>query len=245
MSNSAAGIVRIGTAGWTIPAADRGAFPQAGTHLERYAAVFDGVEINASLHRLHRKTTYQRWAAAVPDTFKFSVKVPKAITHVDRLGGTEPLLDSFLAEVSGLEHKLGPLLIQLPPSLVFDPQIAEQFLKYLRDRVSGPVTFEPRHASWFLAEAETLLVTFRIGRVGADPAPVPQAARPGGWVGVRYCRLHGSPRIYHSHYSNDAIRASLVQLRTEAIEGAEFWCIFDNTASGVAMTNALAARSFL
>ncbi|MDB5657517.1 MAG: hypothetical protein JWS10_132 [Cypionkella sp.] len=234
--------MRIGTAGWTIPTAVKGDFPAAGTHLKRYSAVFNAVEINSCFHRPHKRSTYQRWAACVPDSFKFSVKVPKEITHARRLKGSEPLLDSFLAEVSGLEDRLGSLLFQLPPSFAFDPPAAEQFLTNLRHRVAGPVCFELRHASWFIPEVDTLFAGFRIARVAADPALVPQARRSGGWVGLRYCRLHGSPKIYHSPYSEQAIRSVVEPLRSEIHEGDECWCIFDNTASGAATANALTAR---
>ena len=72
---------RIGCAGWSIPKAHAGAFPAVGTALERYAQVFDCVEINSSFYRSHRPSTYERWAASVPDHFRFSVKMPKQITH--------------------------------------------------------------------------------------------------------------------------------------------------------------------
>jgi uncharacterized protein YecE (DUF72 family) len=236
---------RIGTAGWAIPAISREAFAPVGTQLERYASVFDGVEINSSFHRPHRISTYQRWAAAVPSTFKFSVKMPKEITHVRRLVEIGPLLDSFLAEVIGLESKLGPLLIQLPPSLAFDEDISARFFSNLRDRFAGPLALEPRNASWFSAEVELLLATFRIARVGADPAPVELARRPGGWSGFFYMRLHGSPRVYHTSYTDDAIRSALDQLLAGAAQGSDCWCIFDNTASGEATMNALTARCFI
>ncbi len=237
--------IRIGTAGWTIPTDAQPAFPKAGTHLERYSAVFDGVEINSSFHRHHRTSTYQRWAASVPDHFRFSVKVPKEITHTSRLTDSEPLLDSFLAEVSGLGHKLGPLLFQLPPSFAFEPRTAQRFLTELRNRISGPVTCEPRHPSWFAPEPESLFATFTIARTAADPPPVPGATQPGGWHGLRYARMHGSPRIYHSTYGDEAIRSVVDALCADEGENAERWYIFDNTASGAATLNALTAVSLV
>lgn len=237
--------IRIGTAGWTIPAADSAAFAQAGTHLQRYSAVFNAVEINSSFHRPHRRSTYERWAAAVPGSFRFAVKLPKEITHDRRLVGVEPQLDGFLGEVAGLGECLGPLLVQLPPSLACDLGVAERFVTDLRDRVAGPVALEPRHASWFEADVEALLASFRIGRVGADPAPVAQAGRPGGWAGLQYLRLHGSPRVYHSPYADAAIRAAVDLLRVGAAQGGEGWCVFDNTASGAATPNALTAVALI
>src|SRR5689334_2689831 len=101
----------IGTAGWGIPSTSSAAFPAVGSNLRRYGSVFDAVEINSSFHRSHELSTYRRWAEAVPDTFRFSVKVPKTITHVQKLRDVELLLAPFLAEIAGLGCKLGPLLV--------------------------------------------------------------------------------------------------------------------------------------
>ena len=74
-----------------------------GSHLERYGAILDAVEINSSFYRPHRTATYERWAASVPEDFRFAVKVPKAITHERRLKDVGDLLDRFLSEVGGLD----------------------------------------------------------------------------------------------------------------------------------------------
>src|ERR1700710_2034231 len=107
--------VRIGCAGWSLPRAEASHFAAAGSHLERYVARFEAVEINSSFHRPHRPATYARWAASVPPSFRFSVKVPKAITHDLRLRDAHGLLQTFLAEAAGLGDRLGCLLVQLPP----------------------------------------------------------------------------------------------------------------------------------
>jgi uncharacterized protein YecE (DUF72 family) len=108
--------------------------------------------------------------------------------------------------------------------------------------VSAPIACEPRHPSWLAPDVDALLDELRIGRVAADPAPVAGADRPGGWSGLTYLRLHGSPRIYYSDYTEDAIRAALVPLAQRQSKGGECWCIFDNTAAGAATHNALTAR---
>ena len=233
--------LRIGTAGWSIPVQFQAAFPQYGTHLERYASVFNAVEINTSFYRPHRLSTYQRWAAAVPESFRFAVKIPKAITHLRKLHDVAPLLDAFLAQAAGLGSKLGPLLVQLPPSLVFKGATVERFLGDLRARVTGTVACEPRHPSWFTPDVDALLAAFRIARVAADPSPVPQAAQPAGWPGLTYFRLHGSPEMYYTPYSDQAIEAVFKTLIPRAHDGSGCWCIFDNTASGAAIGNALTA----
>ncbi len=170
-------VLRIGTAAWSIPKEVAAVFPIGGTHLERYAQVFTGVEINSSFYRSHRVSTYERWAASVPDGFRFAVKVLKAITHDSRLSGTGDLLNRFLVEVGGLGRKLGPLLVQLPPSLSFAAGTADRFLRDLRACVEGPIACEPRRRSRFAPEIDGLLDELRIGRVAADPYPDPGAFR--------------------------------------------------------------------
>jgi uncharacterized protein YecE (DUF72 family) len=220
----------IGTAGWSLPKEHRERFGAGGSILARYATRLNAVEINSSFYRPHKPSTYARWAATVPADFRFAVKVPKTITHEKRLKEAEALLDTFLSECTALGRKLGPLLVQLPPSLKFDPRTS--FFAALRKRFEGAVVCEPRHTTWFTPEAEALLRAHRISRVAADPAPMPQAAEPFG--DIAYFRWHGSPRMYYSDYDDAALRALKKRLPRDA------WVIFDNTALGHATANALA-----
>ncbi len=228
-----------GCAGWSIPRPYAQHFPASGSHLKRYAARFGAVEINSSFYRPHRPQTYARWAASVPDDFRFAVKVPQRITHEHRLRHAAGVLDAFLSEVRELGDKLGPLLVQLPPSLGFDEVVAQAFFSQLRESFNGQVVCEPRHASWFGAEANDLLVKFEVARVAADPAPVIEAALPGGWNGLTYFRLHGSPTIYRSAYPREYLEQLAASLQENFKKKLPTWCIFDNTADGAATQNAL------
>ncbi|MER2269547.1 DUF72 domain-containing protein [Methylobacterium oxalidis] len=232
-------VVAVGTASWNVPKTYADRFPASGSHLERYAQRFDAVEINTSFYRPHRVSTYERWSAAVPNQFRFAVKIPRTITHERRLENADEPLAQFLGEVAGLGPKLGPLLLQLPPSLPFQPEIAGAFLQRLRRAVPGSIVCEPRHASWFAPDAEAVLSDLRIARVAADPAPVPQASEPGGWRGLTYYRLHGSPRIYYSAYGPDALDALAERLAAATRDRVPTWCIFDNTAEFAATGDAL------
>lgn len=234
-----AGRILVGCAGWTLPTAVQPAFPEDGTHLQRYAARFPAVEINSSFYRPHRPATYERWRESVPPGFRFCVKVPKAITHERKLVDAEDALAAFLAEAGTLGPRLACLLVQLPPSLAFDGAIAEAFFAMLRATTALDAVCEPRHASWFAPEAEALLDRWRVARVAADPARVPAAAEPGGWRGIAYHRLHGSPRTYYSSYDDGYLDALARRLTEDAAVGREAWCIFDNTAAGAAAQNAL------
>ncbi len=236
--------VRIGTAGWSIAARYADGFPHEGFALERYAARLSCVEVNSSFYRSHRPETWSRWGAIVPRDFRFSVKVPRAITHERSLVDCGDPIAKLLDETAGLGDKLGVLLVQLPPKLVFDPAVAATFLDQLTAATAASVVCEPRHASWFAAEADALLAGLRVARVAADPARVPAGAMPGGWRGFSYWRLHGSPVIYHSPYGADPLKSYGAQLG-QAGSTAPAWCIFDNTASFAALGDALALESLL
>ncbi|MBV9866126.1 MAG: DUF72 domain-containing protein [Abitibacteriaceae bacterium] len=231
--------VYICCAGWSIPTEQTGEFPTEGSHLERYAARFRAVEINSSFYRPHRPQTYTRWAATVPEQFQFSVKVPKTITHELRLRRVTELLVAFLQETAALGSKLGPLLVQLPPSLALDSGVVSDFFTTLRQHFAGQVVCEPRHVSWFTTEADELLNDYQIARVAADPALMPQAAIPGGWQGLVYYRLHGSPRTYYSAYTPEFLDNLAASIQEFAARSVPVWCIFDNTAAGAATSNAL------
>jgi uncharacterized protein YecE (DUF72 family) len=114
----------------------------------------------------------------------------------------------------------------------------------VRERYRGPVVCEPRHETWFTRAADDLLIRHRVARVAADPAPAAGADRPGGWSGLVYFRLHGSPRKYWSRYDDAFIEKLAEKLRAVAAS-VDVWCIFDNTASGAALENAWALRSML
>lgn len=235
----------IGTAGWSIASAHADAFAREGSSLERYAARFPAVEINSSFHRPHRPETWARWAASVPADFRFSIKLPKTISHERKLVDCTEPLDRFLNEASGLGDKLAILLLQLPPKLAFDADAARAFLRLLAKLSPAALVCEPRHPGWFEAEADALLREHRVARVAADPAILPAAAVPGGWDGIVYRRLHGSPRVYRSAYEPARLEDYARAIRGELKAGRDSWCMFDNTASSAATGDALALAARL
>ena len=226
----------IGSAGWNIPRIHRTRFDPDGPQLTRYASRLNAAEINSSFYRPHARSTYERWADAVPAGFRFAVKVPKAITHDRGLTRARQPLISFLDEVAGLGPKLGPMLVQLPPSFAFEPRRVMRFFDLLRTLHDGPVVCEPRHATWTSPAATRALNTFRIARVAADPPRAPGLDTPDGWTGIVYYRWHGSPRPYFSPYEPAALDALAGAIAARTVDT---WCIFDNTGSGSAAVNAL------
>lgn len=221
----------IATAAWSIPKKVADRFAKEGSGLTRYASVFDGVEINSTFYRRHKTSTFARWAASVPDSFRFAIKIPKEITHTRAMKEIAEPFETFLEDIAPLGEKRGPLLCQLPPSLAFDADALETAFKTMRSADEGPIVIEVRHKSWASAEALDLLKSYAIDRVLADPAPVWPAENFG--TPPKYARLHGKPKIYFSSYTDEEIRSFSKLLACDS------WCVFDNTASGAAIENAL------
>jgi uncharacterized protein YecE (DUF72 family) len=236
--------ILVGCAGWSLSSAVAPQFPDEGSHLERYARVLPAVEINSSFYRPHRAATYARWRDSVPASFRFSVKLPKDITHVRRLHDVGQQIDDFLDAACHLGDRFGCLLVQMPPSLAFDAGSATDLFARLRERLGTAIACEPRHQTWFGPEAAELLASFDIARVLADPQ-VALDPSPALYHGVVYVRLHGSPVIYHSDYPADYLKENAARLIEQHRQGRQVWCIFDNTASGAAVPNALATRKLV
>ena len=228
----------MGCAGWALSSKVAALFSTEGSHLERYAQVFSSVEINSSFYRAHQPKTYARWAASVPCAFRFCVKIPRTITHELRLRVADAAMSAFVDQVASLGDKLGCLLLQLPPSLALNRPEALSFFSTLRGLTRAPVACEPRHVSWFTAAAAELMRDAGIACVHAHPPPTPGIERAGD-PHTLYIRLHGAPNIYYSAYNNAFLDAVAEQIAVARGSQRQVWCIFDNTARGEAIPNAL------
>lgn len=231
--------LHIGLAGWSEAVSrHRTSFPAPlapdSSALANYATAFGFVEINASFYRQFRTETYAKWADDVPADFRFSVKMHRLITHYTRLKNTTHL-DPFFASIAGLGTKLAVVLVQLPPSLAFEPSAAAHFFDALRTRYPGPVVCEPRHASWSQPEAQGLLAAYHVGLVRIE-IPQPEPEREHDSVPI-YVRLHGAPRRYHSSYRDEQLAQLAEFLRLNPAR--ERFVVFDNTASNAAVRNGL------
>jgi uncharacterized protein YecE (DUF72 family) len=233
----ASAAIRVGLAGWSNPPAKRTERHPDQTHLSFYAAHFSCVEINSSFYRPHQGATYARWRDDTPAPFRFSVKMPRSITHESHLKRCAAEVARFYEEIAHLQPKLAAVLVQLPPSLQFNGRTARAFFATV-PRVRGTkVVCEPRHESWFTNAAENALKDAGVSRVAADPARFPGAEIPGGTRRFAYFRWHGAPRMYYSKYSEAQL--AVFAATVERAKATETWCVFDNTARHAAWDDAL------
>jgi uncharacterized protein YecE (DUF72 family) len=231
------GAIRVGIAGWSNPPGKRTDRRADQTHLAYYADHFSCVEINSSFHRPHRGATYARWRNETPAQFRFSVKIPRSITHESRLRRTAADVSHFYDEICHLQPKLAAVLVQLPPNLEFSAAIVRSFFQSVPRLRGTAVACEPRHASWFSTAADESLRRVEVSRVAADPARCAGSDIPGGALEFAYFRWHGSPQVYYSKYS-DAQLASFA-MKVKMTGAKDVWCMFDNTASHAAWDDSL------
>jgi uncharacterized protein YecE (DUF72 family) len=253
--------VRIGISGWTY-APWRGHFYPKGlgqrNELAYVAERMNSVEINGSFYSLQRRSSYETWAAAVPDDFIFSVKGGRFITHMKKLAGIEtPLANFFASGVLALGRKLGPILWQLPPNLGFDADRLEAFFELL-PRTTGAAAaiavdhdqrvpadralteaadprqrirhaIEVRHETFRTSGFYELLRRQRIALVVADS--------PGKWPFIEeittdfmYIRLHGHDELYTSGYSDESLDEWAAKIRTWIAANQDVYIYCDNDA---------------
>ena len=251
--------VRIGISGWTYAPWRKTFYPEGLPHrreLAHAAGLLHTIEINGSFYALQKPSSYRRWFTDTPDDFVFSVKAPRFITHMKKLKDVEtPLANFFASGVLGLEHKFGPVLWQLPPSLGFNQERLRTFFDLLPrttaeaarlaerhdermenrawtstevDRALRHV-LEVRHDSFRTPEFAKLLREHDVGLVVADTA--------GRWpqfdevtADLVYVRLHGDTELYVSGYSGEAIDAWAAKVRTWAAQDHDVFVYFDNDA---------------
>jgi uncharacterized protein YecE (DUF72 family) len=235
--------IRVGLAGWSNPPAKRADRAPGQTHLSYYAAHFPCVEINSSFYRPHQSATYARWRDETPAAFRFSVKMPRSVTHESHLKRCTAEVARFYDEIAALRPKLAAVLVQLPPSLEFNSRTVRAFFNSVPRHRGAKVVCEPRHPSWFTSVAERALRDAGVSRVAADPARSLGADVAGVARRFAYFRWHGSPRMYYSKYSEAQLADFAATVRkTKALET---WCVFDNTARYAAWDDALQFMALL
>ena len=194
--------VRIGCSGWSYDDWRGGLYPDGlpqRRRLERYAEVFDTVEVNATFYRLPKESTVERWAEQVPAEFRFAIKASRYLTHMKRLHEIADAVARFWEPLEPLRrrHRLGPVLWQLPENFHRDDDLLASALAELP---RAEHCFEFRHPSWFAAPVRELLAEHGASlAIGDDKRrPLPEAKPVGE---LAYLRLHFGHRGRGGNYS--------------------------------------------
>jgi uncharacterized protein YecE (DUF72 family) len=235
----------IGTSGWSYKDWKSAFYPDKmapSDYLSYYAQHFKTIEINTSFYHLPRTTTIAKWMAAVPADFFFCPKMSRYITHEKKLSAPAETLPRFFEVFEPMQKQLGPILIQLPPSLGFNEEIAIPFFETLQDRYGAyQFALEIRHPSWLDHRPIQMLEQHHISLVHAESGK--------RWIQTEiitdkniYLRFHGPDGSYTTCYDQDVMESYAKIILDRILEGHIVWVFFNNTDHGYALQN---ARTFI
>lgn len=234
--------IRIGTSGWTYKHWQEVFYPvelPQSKWLEYYTDHFETVELNASFYRLPNPKTFENWKTRTPDNFLWSVKASKYITHTRRLKDPEEPLKRLYDAAAGLGEKLGVILMQLPPNLVFEETLFRDFCASLNTDIRHAL--EIRHDSWLNDNAYDMLNEFNMALCISDTAGrYPYAEEI--TADFAYVRLHGSQKLYASGYREDELQAWAKKIKSWK---RDTFIYFDNDFEGYAVKDAKSLKKIL
>lgn len=204
---------------------------------EFYCAHFNTYEINATFYRFPTVKSLQSWYEKAPDKFKFSVKVPKIITHIKRLMDCNEELEKFYSvSREGLKEKLACVLFQLPPSFIYSPERLEAIITSVNSEFNNVVEF--RHESWWRQDVIESLSNNDIIFCSVNYPKLPTSVIKTAQTG--YVRMHGNPKLFYSEYTQEDIKALFKDISDQNFETVYLY--FNNTASTAGIINALQAQ---
>lgn len=242
------GKIYIGTSGWSNGYWKGRLYPQdskSKEFLQFYAQAFNASEINTTFYHLPKSTTVEGWINSVPKDFKFCVKMSRFITHIKRLKEPEQPLQRFFDAIAALKKLMGPVLIQLPPSLKFDADIAKHFFDTLKkNHPRYRFAIEARHLSWYEPEAIKFLKKYKMAVVIAESGgryPTVENVT----TDVVYIRFHGPEKLFDSSHSDEMLKAYADKIEKWQESGHTIWVFFNNTMHEHALDNAATLKEYL
>jgi uncharacterized protein YecE (DUF72 family) len=201
---------------------------------EFYCEVFRTLEINGTFYRYPKEETLSSWYQRSPRNFTFSVKVPRTVTHFRRMRNVREPLARFYEIISrGLRDKIGCVLFQLHASLEFTTENLDQILGAVDSGFDNVLEF--RHKSWWNPVVFESLQKEKITFCGISHPSLPDTVRNTPNLG--YYRFHGTPTLYRSSYSRQAIKRVYASICEQPPR--RMYIYFNNTANGAAIDNAI------
>ncbi len=233
-----AGAYYIGTSGWSYPHWQHNFYQGIAKKqwLSYYATQFNSIEINATFYRQQSRATFERWAAQVPDDFRFAIKGHRYLTHNLKLSKADQPLQRQRAQAQGLGNKLAVVLWQLPHNLKKNIKRLQDFSSALQMWQETRHAIEFRHSSWFDDEVADCLNEHRIAVCQSDAVDWPYWDRV--TTDLVYVRLHGHVRTYVSSYDENAL-CEWAQQCQQWLQQHDVYLYFDNDAEAAAPKNAL------
>ena len=254
--------VYVGTSGWQYRDWRGVLYPPGlaqGRWLDHYAGHYRTVENNSSFYRLPSRETFDGWRARTPPGFVMAVKASRYLTHVKRLRDPAQPVRRLMEAAGGLGHRLGPVLLQLPPNLPADGEALDACLtEFSRfgwppdgEPVAGPlpgsrvrVAVEFRHPSWWTEDIRKLLIRHDVALCWADRAghPVTPLWHTAGWT---YLRFHEGGARPWPRYTEQELRAWVRRITATWTAGADVFAYFNNDPGGAALVDAAAFAALM
>lgn len=239
-----------GTSGLLLPVPNKLYYPEDFKEKSRlcyYASLMNSIEINSSFYKIPQLVTIKKWAADVPEDFKFTFKLFREITHNKSLAFDTTLVAKFFEVIAGVEHKKGCLLVQFPPSIHIRHFAQLRFLMSVI-RANDPndhwkIAFEFRHPSLYLDEVAEILAEFGFGMVIHDKFPNGALVKE-NQLAFTYLRFHGPGGDYRGSYSDQILGEYADYILEWLAEGKKVFVYFNNTM-GNALGNLSTLRSYL
>ncbi|MGH9863195.1 MAG: DUF72 domain-containing protein [Candidatus Acidiferrales bacterium] len=231
--------LRVGTSGYAYKEWKGNFYPEKLPDREMlrfYGQQFPTVEINHTFYRMPTEKLLAAWAASVPDAFQFALKANQKITHHQKLRDSASTLARFLevASLLGNEGRLGPVLVQLPPTFRADLKVLEEFLQ-LRPRAFR-FAVEFRHPTWQTEEIYALLRKNGVALCLAET----DEQKPPDLLTADFTYL----RLRRESYSKRELAAWNQRCHNWLAQGFDVYAYFKHESAGMAPNYARSFRSF-
>lgn len=242
--------LHIGTSGWVYRSWKGPFYPDtlsSRRYLNFYAQEFGTTEINSSFYHLPLPTTFTNWTKQVPADFIFAVKASRFLTHIKKLLDPEEPWQRFVDSAVNLGDRLGPVLLQFPPSFKINASRLDGFFKVATSVTSGKsmprLVCEFRHESWFNDEIYRLLNRYHVAWCIADGAKYPRKDLV--TTDFAYIRYHGRSKMFASNYSKAVLLKEARLIKRYLHDGLDVFVYFNNDAKGNAVRNARLLKRLL
>lgn len=239
-----------GTSNIVLPVANKGYFPpeyQEKSRLCYYASLFNSLEVNSSFYKIPMPRTVERWATEVPDDFRFTFKLWKAITHSKELDYDPESITKFMRAIDTAGSKKGALLIQFPGSIKVS--MLQKFRQLMDDLQATNLTsgwrlaIEFRDKSWYRDNVYQLLEQYKAGVVVHD---MPASSTPliDMETDFMFLRFHGENGDYRGSYEDDHLHEQAQYIKDWLAEGKTVFSYFNNTM-GAAVHNLMTLNAYV
>ena len=241
----------IGTSGWEYRDL-RGSFYPAGVPasrwLEYYATRFPTVENNGTFYRLAKQETFADWRSRTADGFVMAIKASRYLTHIRRLRDPAEPVARLLSAAAGLGDRLGPVLLQLPPTMQADPPLLAACLAEFATAARGLNLAEPRicvefrHQTWETDEVRQILTSHNAALCWSDRLgrPLGPLWRTADWG---YLRFHEGAATPWPRYGKQSLSTWLDRITQTWPATAEVFAYFNNDQNAAAPADAAALQA--